>query len=86
MIKVIVRFHESCIHIIVESAKHKKKLSMGFIVQTLGLNGVVMERINLMKKILPARPKMEIGKKLDTLVELIDNKFWYMLFSFALNH
>ena len=81
--KVIVRFHESCIRIIVESAKHEKKISMGFIEQTLGEKGGVMEKINLMKKILPTRPEMEVRKEFDTLIEMIDNKFRDMQFAWA---
>lgn len=34
--KVIVRFYENCIRVILESSKNEKKISMGFIEQTLG--------------------------------------------------
>ncbi len=74
----IVRFRESSIHIIVESAKHEKKVSMGFIVQILGEKGGVMERINLVKKISPTRSEMEVRNEFDTLIEIINSKFRYM--------
>ena len=54
---------------------------MGFIEQTLGEKGGVMEKINLMKKILPTRPEMDVRKEFDTLIELIDNKFRDMQFA-----
>lgn len=31
MMKVIVRFYENCIRVILESSKNEKKISMGFI-------------------------------------------------------
>jgi V-type H+-transporting ATPase subunit A len=81
MMKIIVRFHENCIRIITESAKHEKKISMGFIEQTLGEKNGVIDRINVMKKILPTRPEQEVRKEFDNLLELMENKFRDMQFA-----
>jgi hypothetical protein len=36
MMKAIVKFHENCIRVIESSAKSERKISMGYIEQTMG--------------------------------------------------
>ena len=81
--KVIVRFYESCIRIIVDSSKHEKKISMGYIEQTLGDVGGVLHQINHMKLIPPTMPEHEVRKKFDDILELIDSKFRDMQFAWT---
>lgn len=79
--KVIVRFYESCIRIILDSSKNEKKISMGFIEQSLSEPGGVMHQITHMKIISPTTPKHEVNKKFDDILEMIDSKFRDMQFA-----
>jgi len=81
MMKVIVRFYESCIRIILDSSKHEKKISMGFIEQSLSEPGGVMHQITHMKLISPSTPEHEVRKKFDDILEQIDGKFRDMQFA-----
>jgi hypothetical protein len=81
MMKVIVRFYESCIRIILDSSKHEKKISMGYIEQTLGEPNGVMHQITHMKLISPTTPEHEVRKKFDDILEMIDAKFRDMQFA-----
>lgn len=73
MMKAIVKFHENCIRVITDSAKAEKKISMGFIEQTMGPN--IIDQINNMKFVKPDRPEHEVREFFDNLHEDIDNKF-----------
>ena len=73
MMRAIVKFHENCIRVISDSAKAEKKISMGFIEQTMGPN--IIDQINKMKFITPDRPEHEVRKFFDDLLDDIDNKY-----------
>lgn len=73
MMKAIVKFYENCNRVIQDSAKAEKKISMGFIEQTMGNN--ILDKINNMKFIKPDRPEVEVRAFFDNLHEEIDTKF-----------
>jgi len=81
MMRVIVRFYENCIRIITDSSKNEKKISMGFIEQTLSEPYGVMHQITHMKLISPTTPEHEVRKKFDDILEMIDSKFRDMQFA-----
>jgi vacuolar-type H+-ATPase catalytic subunit A/Vma1 len=72
MMKAIVKFHENCIRVITESSKQERKVSMGYIEQTLG---DIMVKLTQMKFQSPIQPEQELRKYFDDLHEEIDNKF-----------
>ena len=82
MMRVIVRFYESCIRLILDSSKHEKKISMGFIEATLSEDkkGVMYQMVN-MKTISPTLPEHEVRKIFDDILEMIDTKFRDMQFA-----
>jgi V-type H+-transporting ATPase subunit A len=75
MMKAIVKFYDNCIRIISETAKRDKKISMGYIEQTLSGDKDVIGRINAMKFILPTTPEHEVVEQFDDLHNLIDTRF-----------
>lgn len=72
MMKAIVKFHENCIRVITESSKQERKVSMGYIEQTLG---DIVVKLTQMKFQSPTQPEQELRKWFDDLHEEIDNKF-----------
>jgi hypothetical protein len=80
MMKAIVKFHENCQRIIIETAKREKKISMGYIEQTLGGEGDVIGGLNNMKFKLPTLPEHEMRKFFDDLHAQIDRRFAEMQF------
>ena len=75
MMKAIVKFYENCIKVISETAKRDKKISMGYIEQTLSGEKDVIGKINNMKFILPTTPKQEVMDYFDELHDQIDRRF-----------
>ena len=75
MMKAIVKFHENCQRIIAETSKREKKISMGYIEQTLGGENDVIANINNMKFKLPNTPEHEMRKFFDDLHAQIDRRF-----------
>ena len=73
MMKCIVKFYENCMKIITDSSKSEKKISMGFIEQTLKYN--VIDKLYNMKFLNPLTPKLEIRQYFDDIVAEIDNRF-----------
>jgi len=73
MMKCIVKFYENCMKIITDSAKSEKKISMGFIEQTLKYN--VIDKLYNMKFLDPLTPKLEIRQYFDDIVTEIDMRF-----------
>lgn len=73
MMKAIVKFHENCIRVIESSAKSERKISMGYIEQTMGAD--LIYELTQMKFQMPTKPEVEIRKYFDDLHESIDNKF-----------
>jgi vacuolar-type H+-ATPase catalytic subunit A/Vma1 len=73
MMKAIVKFHENCIRVIESSSKSEKKISMGFIEQTLGAD--LIYELTQMKFQPPNQPEQELRKYFDELHENIDSKF-----------
>jgi len=80
MMKAIVKFHENCQRIIAETAQREKKISMGYIEQTLGGEGDVIAGLNNMKFRLPTEPEHEMRKFFDDLHAQIDRRFAEMQF------
>jgi vacuolar-type H+-ATPase catalytic subunit A/Vma1 len=72
MMKAIVKFHENCIRLITDSARAEKKISMGYIEQTLG---DVVTELTRMKFKLPEAPEHETRKYFDNFHEQIDSRF-----------
>jgi len=70
MMKCIVKFYENCMKIITDSSKSEKKISMGFIEQTLKYN--VIDKLYNMKFLNPLTPKLEIRQYFDDIVTEID--------------
>jgi len=75
MMKAIVKFYENCIKVISETAKRDKKISMGYIEQTLSGEKDVIGKINNMKFLLPTTPKQEVMDFFDELHDQIDRRF-----------
>lgn len=73
MMKCIVKFYENCMKIISDSAKSEKKISMGFIEQSLKYN--VIDKLYNMKFLDPLTPDLEIRQYFDDIVTEIENKF-----------
>lgn len=73
--KAIVKFYDNCIRIISETAKRDKKVSMGYIEQTLSGEKDVIGMINSMKFLKPTMPENEVFKYFDDLHALIDQRF-----------
>lgn len=73
MMKAIVKFHENCIRTITDSSKGEKKISMGYIEQTLGND--ILYKLNQMKFKTPDTPEHEMRKYFDDFHEEIDTKF-----------
>ena len=71
--KAIVKFHENCIRVIADSSKAEKKISMGYIEQTMG-NDILYE-LNQMKFLLPDTPQAEVIKYFDDFHDQIDARF-----------
>jgi len=80
MMKAIVKFHENCQRIIAETAQREKKISMGYVEQTLGGEGDVIAGLNNMKFRLPTEPEHEMRKFFDDLHAQIDRRFAEMQF------
>ena len=80
MMKAIVKFHENCQRVIAETSKREKKISMGYIEQTLGGENDVISNINNMKFKLPNTPEHEMRKFFDDLHAQIDRRFQEMQF------
>ena len=81
MMKAIVKFHENCQRIILETSKREKKVSMGYIEQTLGGETDVIAGLNNMKFKLPTTPEHEMRKFFDDLHAQIDRRFQEMQLS-----
>jgi V-type H+-transporting ATPase subunit A len=81
MMKILVKFYEGCLRLIIDSSKQEKKISMGFIVQTLSSEGGVLSQMKRMKKVMPTRPEHEVRKHFDDLLELMESKFRDMQFA-----
>ena len=75
MMKAIVKFYENCIKVISETSKRDKKISMGYIEQTLSGENDVIYKINNMKFIKPTTPEQEVNMYFDDLHDLIDRRF-----------
>ena len=75
MMKAIVKFYENCIRIISETAKRDKKISMGYIEQTLSGEKDVIGRINSMKFLPPTDPEHDTVAYFDDLHAQIDQRF-----------
>lgn len=73
MMKCIVKFYENCMKIISESSKSEKKISMGFIEQSLKYN--VIDKLYNMKFLDPLTPDIEIRQYFDDIVTEIENEF-----------
>jgi|TARA_B110000285_G_C15113439_1_gene612549 V-type H+-transporting ATPase subunit A len=73
MMKCIVKFYENCMKIISESSKSEKKISMGFIEQSLKYN--VIDKLYNMKFLDPLTPDLEIRQYFDDIVTEIENEF-----------
>jgi V-type H+-transporting ATPase subunit A len=73
MMKCIVKFYENCMKIINESSKSEKKISMGFIEQSLKYN--VIDKLYNMKFLDPLTPDIEIRQYFDDIVTEIENEF-----------
>ena len=73
MMKCIVKFYENCMKIISESSKTEKKISMGFIEQSLKYN--VIDKLYNMKFLDPLTPDIEIRQYFDDIVTEIENEF-----------
>lgn len=73
MMKCIVKFYENCMKIITDSSKSEKKISMGYIEQTLKYN--VIDKLYNMKFLDPLTPKLEIRQYFDDIVTEIDMRF-----------
>ena len=80
MMKAIVKFHENCQRVILETSKREKKISMGYIEQTLGGETDVISGLNNMKFKSPATPEHEMRKFFDDLHAQIDRRFQEMQF------
>jgi len=77
MMKAIVKFYDNCVRLVSSSAQDKgeKKITMGFIEQTLGGENDVIGKINNMKFVLPSTPEVEVRKFFDDLHAEIDTRF-----------
>lgn len=77
MMKAIVKFYDNCVRLVSSSSQDKgeKKITMGFIEQTLGGENDVIGKINNMKFVLPSTPEVEVRKFFDDLHAEIDTRF-----------
>lgn len=76
MMKAIVKFYENSIRIITESQeKNAKKVTMGYIEQTLGGEDDVISKINNMKFKKPDLPEHQMRREFDEIHALIDQRF-----------
>lgn len=73
MMKAICKFYDNCMRVITDSAKAERKISMGFIEQTLKNN--VMDKLMSMKFKDPLTPENEMRTYFDDIVTEIDNRF-----------
>jgi len=73
MMKAICKFYDNCMRVITDSAKAERKISMGFIEQTLKNN--VMDKLTSMKFKDPLIPEAEMRTYFDDIVTEIDNRF-----------
>jgi hypothetical protein len=76
MMKCIVRFYEKAMQTIKDSEKSEKKISMGYIEQTL--KTTVMYQLGQMKFELPLTPEAQGKKYFDDFANLIDDSFRQM--------
>jgi V-type H+-transporting ATPase subunit A len=72
MMKAIVKFHENCVRVINDSSKAERKISMGYIEQTLP---DILYELTQMKFQRPDLTENVTRKYFDDFHELIDNKF-----------
>ena len=72
MMKAIVKFHENCVRVINDSSKAERKISMGYIEQTLP---DILYELTQMKFQRPDVTENVTRKYFDDFHELIDNKF-----------
>jgi vacuolar-type H+-ATPase catalytic subunit A/Vma1 len=79
MMKAIVKFHENCIRVISDSARQERKISMGYIEQTMGND--VLYQLNQMKFKRPDLPEHEMRKYFDDLHDQIDTRFRDLAFN-----
>jgi len=76
MMRCIVRFYEKAMATIKDSEKSERKISMGFIEQTLKGEGQVMYDLTQIKFTHPTDTSEEEGRKIfDDLVQKIDDSF-----------
>lgn len=73
MMKCICKFFDSCMRVIIDSSKAERKISMGYIEQTLKSN--VIDKLYSMKFLDPLTPEMEMRAYFDDIVNEIDNRF-----------
>jgi len=73
MMKCIVKFYEACMKAINDSAKSERKISMGYIEQTLKNN--VIDKLYNMKFLPPLTPDAEIRLYFDDIVTEIETRF-----------
>jgi vacuolar-type H+-ATPase catalytic subunit A/Vma1 len=73
MMKAICKFYDNCMKVILDSAKAERKISMGFIEQTLKNN--VMDKLMSMKFKDPLTSENELRTYFDDIVTEIDNRF-----------
>ena len=81
MMKAIVKFHENCQRIILDTSKRDKKVSMGYIEQALGGENDVIAGLNNMKFKKPTTGEKEMRIFFDDLHALIDRRFQEMQLS-----
>lgn len=73
MMKAICKFYDNCMRVITDSAKAERKISMGFIEQTLKTN--VMSDLTEMKFKDPNCTDLEMRAFFDDICTQIDNRF-----------
>jgi len=73
MMKCIVKFHESCLRVILEEKRADRKISMAMIEQSFGKD--ILYELTQMKFKIPTLPEAELKKYFDDFYDTIEQKF-----------
>jgi len=73
MMKCIVKFHESCLRVILEEKRADRKISMAMIENSFGKD--ILYELAQMKFKIPTIPEHEMRKYFDEFFDTIEQKF-----------
>jgi V-type H+-transporting ATPase subunit A len=73
MMKCIVKFHESCLRVILEEKRADRKISMAMIEQSFGKD--ILYELTQMKFKIPTMPEADMKKYFEDFYDTIEQKF-----------